>query len=69
MAEMPHAGEHHRHAVFIRRRDHFCIAHAAAGLDHGGDAGCGSLIDAITERKESIRRQHGSVERQHCLQR
>ena len=37
--EVPHAGEHHRHAVLVGGGDDFLVAHRAAGLDHGGDAG------------------------------
>src|SRR4051812_33120853 len=33
VAEVAHTREHHREAQTIRRRDHFRIAHTAAGLD------------------------------------
>ena len=36
------------------RCDH-TVVHAAAGLNHGGDARCGSLVDAVAEREEGIR--------------
>ena len=39
MPEMPHAGEHHRHAVLVGGGDHLVVAHRAAGLDHRGGAG------------------------------
>ena len=41
VAEVAHAGEDHGDAVLVRGRDHFRVAHAAAGLDHRGGAGFG----------------------------
>ena len=41
---MTHAGEHHRHAVLVRRLDHFLVAHRTARLDHGAHADALLLI-------------------------
>jgi hypothetical protein len=38
MAEVPHAGEHHRHAVLVGGGDDLLVAHRAAGLDDRRDA-------------------------------
>ena len=60
MPKMPDPGEHHRHAVFVRGSDHLFVAHRAARLDNGGDAGAGRSVDAIPEREERIRGHHGA---------
>jgi len=39
VAEVAHSGEEHGDASFVRRRDHFVVADAAAGLDHRRRAG------------------------------
>src|SRR6185437_287485 len=62
--EVPHAGEHHRDAALVRRGDHLVVAHAAAGLDHGGGAVVGDDVEAIAERKERIRRDDRARKRQ-----
>jgi hypothetical protein len=36
--EVPHAGQHHRHAALVGRGDHLDVAHGAAGLDDAGRA-------------------------------
>lgn len=58
MPEMPHAGEYHRHARLVGGGDGFSIAHRAAGLDNGGDAGSGRFRDRIGEGEEGIRGHH-----------
>ena len=55
VAEMPHAGEHHRDAVLVGRGDDLLVAHAAAGLDHRGGAGVGDHVEAVAEREEGVR--------------
>src|SRR5437016_5630006 len=54
MAEMPRAGEHHRHAVLVRGGDDFRVPLRAAGLDHGADAVVRGHIHAVAEWEEGI---------------
>src|SRR3954464_13854080 len=51
VTEMAHAREHHGHAVFVGRGDHFLVAPAAARLHDGRDAVFGGGVDAVAERK------------------
>ena len=53
-----HAGEHHRHAVFVRGGDDLVITHGSTRLNDRHDAGRGRLIDAVTEREKGIRGHH-----------
>ena len=59
--EVPHAGEHHRHAQAVRRRDHLLIAHRAAGLDERCRAVLRRFLHAVREREERVRRDHRSA--------
>ena len=52
MAEVAHAGEHHRQSVLVGGGDHLGIAHRTAGLDDRLDPGFGSRVDAVAEREE-----------------
>src|SRR5690554_31536 len=52
---MAHAGEDHGDAVLVSGVDHFLVAHGAARLDHGGDAGRCRSIDVVLEREEGVR--------------
>src|SRR3989442_8147821 len=54
VAEVAHAGEHHRHTARVRRRDDLVVAHAAAGLDHRRGAGCGERVEAVAKGEECI---------------
>src|SRR5512147_2623163 len=53
--EVAHAREHHGDAALVRRRDHFVVAHAAPGLDDRRGARVHHHVQAVAERKESIR--------------
>ncbi|MCS6948463.1 MAG: hypothetical protein NZM12_12690, partial [Steroidobacteraceae bacterium] len=55
VAEVPYAGEDHRDAVGVGRRDHFRIALAAARLDNRRDPVLGGDVDAVAKRKKRIR--------------
>ena len=39
MPEVPHPGEDHREAGFVRRGDHLVVANRSARLDYAGCAG------------------------------
>ena len=54
MPEVPHAGEHHRDAVFVGGGNHFIVAHGTARLDHGLDAELRSDIEPVAEREEGV---------------
>ena len=54
MAEMSMTAEHHGYAAFVSGSNHFVIAHAAAGLDHGDGAGVGDDIQAIAKWKKRV---------------
>ena len=56
MPEMPAAGEHHRHAVFVGGGDDFRVANRPAGLDDRGRAGGGDRVEAVAEREERVGR-------------
>src|SRR5678815_1962359 len=53
--EVAHAGEDHRRTAFIRRGDHLCVAHAAAGLDEGSRARVEEDFNAVAKGEEGIR--------------
>src|SRR5512135_330538 len=61
VAEMPHAGEYHRHAVLIGGGDDFLVPHGAAGLDHRGDASLGGRVNAVAEGEEGIACHHRAL--------
>jgi len=54
MAEMSMTAEHHGYAAFVSGGNHFVIAHAAAGLDHGDGAGVSDDIQAIAKWKKRV---------------
>jgi len=62
VTEMTHVREDHRHAMFVGGVDDFLIAHGATGLDHTGDSGSRSGINAIAEREECIGCHDGSLD-------
>lgn len=64
MFEVPHSGEDHRDAVLVGGLDDFLVPDGTAGLNHRCDAMFGGFVQAVAERKEGVRRQHGSGERQ-----
>jgi len=51
---MPHARKNHGHAEPVRCGDHFCVAHRASRLNHGGSARLAGLFYPIGERKKSV---------------
>src|SRR5206468_2686421 len=72
MPEVANAGEQHREAAFVCGGDHFRVAHAAAGLNHGGGAVLGHHIEPVAKRKEGIGGNGGIRERKpgrRCLDR
>src|SRR5690348_6216541 len=64
MPEMAHAGEHHRNAALVGRRDHLVVAYAAAGLDDRDRAVIGNDVEAVAKRKERIGCHHRAGKRQ-----
>ena len=54
MPEMPHAGEHHRDARRVGRRDHLGVAQRPAGLDHRRRAGLDRRQQPVREREERV---------------
>ena len=58
MPEVTLSGEHHGHAVLVRRRDHLVVANAAAGLHDGLDAGSRRRVEAVPEREEGVAGAH-----------
>src|SRR5712664_1833504 len=61
--KVPHPGEHHGQTETVRRRDHVCVAHRAARLDHCGRSGPGRFLHAIGKWEERIGSHHASRER------
>src|SRR5579885_2032139 len=55
---MAHAGEDHSEAEPVGGGDYVGIAHRAAGLNEGGGAGLGGLLDAVRKRKERVGGDH-----------
>ena len=62
--EVADAGEDHRDAALVGRGDHFGVAHAAAGLDHGGGAVVGDDVEPVAKREESVGGDRRARERQ-----
>jgi hypothetical protein len=60
MPEMPHARRHHCDVVRVGYGDRFRIAHRAARLRDGGDAGLSGHLDRIGEGEERIGGHHRS---------
>src|SRR5579883_1678954 len=60
---MAHAGEDHSEAEPVGGGDYVGIAHRAAGLNEGGGAGLGGLLDAVRKRKERVGGDHTARER------
>ena len=56
MPEVAFAGEDHRDAVFIARRDDFIISLGTPRLDDGDDPRFGCAMDRVGKGEESIRR-------------
>ena len=56
VAEMPHAGEHHRQARFVGGGDHLLVADRAARLDHRRRARLGRGQQAVGEGEEGVGR-------------
>src|SRR3989442_7228138 len=61
MAEVADAGEDHRDLVLRGGRDHFLVAHRAAGLNDRRHARPGRGVDAVAKREERVGGQHGSA--------
>jgi hypothetical protein len=49
MPEMSHAGENHRDAMLVGRRDDLFVFDRAAGLNHGFRSGIGGFVDSTTK--------------------
>ena len=54
MAEVAHAGKHHRDVVFIRGFDDLAVADGATGLNHRGYPGFGYCFETISEGDKAI---------------
>ena len=50
--------KHHRHRVLVGRLDHLRISLGPARLDDATDARGREMIDAVSEREESVGGQH-----------
>lgn len=64
MPEVPLPGQHHRQSALVSGGDDFVVAHGAAGLNHGADAGVGEDVEAVAEREECIGRGERVFRRQ-----
>jgi hypothetical protein len=62
MPKVPHAREHHSHVSFIRRVNHFLIAHRSTGLNHACRALVHHHIQAIAEWEKRIAGHHGVLQ-------
>src|ERR1700730_14786592 len=62
--KMPHAAEHHGHAQLVGRRDDVRIANRSAGLNYGGGTGLSRFLQTIGERKECVRSDDASGQRE-----
>src|SRR5262245_2477156 len=58
---MAPAGQYHRHAVLVARRERLVVTLRSAGLDDRGDARRGRGVGSIAEREEGVRGEHGTV--------
>ena len=64
MAEVAHAGQHHRDAALVGGCDDLVVTHRAARLDHACGAGIDDHVEAIAERKERVARHGRTAQRQ-----
>src|SRR5438270_4594960 len=58
MPEVANAREGHREAVLVGGCYNFGVAHGASGLDDGGDAVLGGLVNAVAEGEEGVGGEH-----------
>ena len=61
VTEVPFTGEDHGDSVLVGGRDHFFVANAATGLDHGADACRGGSVESVAEREERVTRGHSTA--------
>src|SRR3712207_3218530 len=62
MPEMPDAREDHRQIVLVGGGDDFGVADGAAGLDDGGDAVPGRLVEAVADGEELVGGERGALD-------
>ena len=55
---MSYAGEHHGNAVLVRRRDHFVVSHAAAGLKIFGPTKAAAQLESSKDFAKSFMVKH-----------
>ena len=65
VAEVADPGEDHRQAKAVGGGNDIQVFHRSAGLHNGRYTVFRRLFDAVWKRKERIRRNHGSFQRQH----
>src|SRR5581483_3207406 len=56
--EVPHSREDHRYAGLVRGADTFVVAHGAAWLDDGADAGLSRQPHVVGEGEKRVRGQY-----------
>src|SRR3712207_7897041 len=59
--EVAHAREHHGDAALVGGRDDLCVAHAAAGLDHGRRAGLRERVHAVDRKSTRLNSSHANI--------
>ncbi len=62
MPEVAHAGEHHRHAVFVGGGDDFPVPHGTTRLNDGGNAALGGGVKTVAKREERVRGHHRAAQ-------
>ena len=62
VAEVAHAGEHHRHAVLVGGGDHLGVAHASRPAGSPRLMPCSARhVEAVAEREERVRGHHRAL--------
>ena len=61
---MAHATEHHGHATLVGSRNHFVIAHRAAGLDDASGTCVDHHVQTVAEREEGVAGDHSASQRE-----
>ena len=61
MFEVPHAGYHHDHAMFLAKVDAVVVAHGTTRMDDAHHAHFMRVFHAVVEREKCVGRKHTAL--------